>query len=612
MTDKKSTRPMVQIPNVQLENLEKAVYSRDYEKGSNLLLENLRQLKTGAEFIGYAVDPATKKLLYTRFCAAMFTMLADPAYLLSQDGYNAIASEHAIIDLLFRASAFGTSDHMLPQMAADPTEKDSAKIKFKDSNGVAKYMITYSMRSGFAMNFEEAFSRNTQTMFSLYIGFLTMMVALSQSAQDRREQLLGMPELFKDIDLSEQMISSMSDAYMYCSYAYREDKHALKGIIHNLYAKMMVSKGFKEPKFMKNKKPKPTILVPVEWFTSLHAMYRCYAPVMRQLRTKFKLIGIGRPHAIDKAAEKEFDGWITIPEDGLVLTHIIDKMLMVKPDIIYYPSLGMDLIWVALASIRLAPIQMMTLGHPASSQSPAMDYVICEKGEVGKKSLFTEQIVELPENALFRFVMRLDAELPEPYVDENPDVIKIAIPAMVLKLNATFLATLKEIQVRSKRPIEFHLWPNMISTVLYQTALEIREWLPNALIYERNQYNNYIRQIQQCHIQLGTFPFGGTNSNLDCMLLGIPMVCMEGLEPHARVDAKMQRKAGMPEWLMTHDAEEYINAAVRLIENNDERVKLSRYLLEEANIENKFLGEAPKEFKSSFVDAVWDIYSNKY
>lgn len=604
--------PMVQIQNVQLETFERAVYSHDYENASRYLLEGLRKFKAGAEFIGYATDPDSKTVLYTRWCAAMFALLSDPMYNLSQEGFDAIASENAIIDLLFRQSVFGTSDHMMPQFAADPTEKDTAKIKFKDSTGLLKYMITYSLRSGFRMNFAKAFGDNPQTMFALYVGLLTTMLATSRIAEDRREELLGMHALFDDVTLNERFISPMSDAYMYCSYAHGRDKHKVKGLMHRLYARMLAAHGFQEQEFKKPKAcEKPTIVVPVEWFTSLHAMYRCYAPLVRQLRAQFKVIGIGRPHAIDDVSKKEFDGWLEVPEENVVLKNVIQRIRNVKPDIIYYPSLGMDLVWVALASVRLAPIQIMTLGHPASSQSPAIDYAICEAGDVRDESLFTENVVNLPNGAMFNFVMRPDADLPTPFIEEKPEVIKIAVPAMVLKLNATFLETLKAIKETAKRPVEFHFWPNMITTVLSQTAKEIRETLPGSFTYERAQYNHYIRQLQQCHIQLGTFPFGGTNSNIDSMLLGMPQVVMEGEEPHATCDAKMLRRAGMPEWLVAHSTEEYIAAAVRLIEDDAERVRMSRYLVDEADIAGKFLSAPPAEFATSFVDAVWKIYEEK-
>ena len=621
MADKKP--PMIQIQNVQLEQFEKAVYSHDYENASRLLLENLRKLKAGAEFVGYSINPDTKLVLYTRFCAALFTLLADPMYSLSQDGFDAVASENAIIDVLFRSSVFGTSDHLMPQFSADPTEKDTNKIKFKDSSGLIKYMITYSLRSGFRMNFKEAFAKNPQTMFALYIGMLTTMLATSRAAEDKREELLGMWELFKDVELTDRFLSPMSDAYMYCSYAHGKNKHAVKGLIHDLYAKMLHAHGFKEQDFSGQTKTakafelkhpvgaKPTILIPVEWFTSLHAMFRCYAPLVRQLRTQFRVIGMGRPHAADDAARKEFDGWLKIPEDNVVLSNVIARIRNIKPDIIYYPSLGMDLVWVALASVRLAPIQIMTLGHPASSHSKAIDYAICEEGDVRDPTLFTEKLIELPLGAQFNFVMRPDAELPTPFVEENPEVLKIAVPAMVTKLNATFLETLKEISEKVTRKVEFHFWPNMLSTILSQTAKEIREHIPGAFTYERSAYNHYIRQMQQCHIQLGTFPFGGTNSNVDSMLLGSPLVVMEGDEPHSTCDAKMLRRAGMPEWLIAHSREEYVAAAVRLINNDGERVALSRYLLSEADIVGKFLGEPPVELRTAFVDAVWKLYEER-
>jgi hypothetical protein len=612
MTSKKAQHPVMEIQNVSLETFEKAVYAHDYENASRLMLEGLQRLKTGAEFVGYTTDPNAKTVLYTRWCAAMFALLCDPNYSLSQEGFDAIASENAIIDMLFRCSVFGTSDHMMPQFADDPTEKDTNKIRFKDSAGLLKFLITYSMRSGFRMNFAKAFGDNPQTTFALYIGLLTTMIATSKDAEDRREELLKLHNLFNDVNLTDRFLSPMSDAYMYCSYAHGNDKHAVKGLMHSLYSKMLLAHGFTEPKFKARKVgEKPTILIPVEWFTSLHAMYRCYAPLVRQLRTKFRVVGIGRPHAIDDVSKKEFDAWYTVPEDKVVLNDIGNRIKGIKPDVIWYPSLGMDLVWVALSSVRLAPVQLMTLGHPASSRSPCMDYAVCEEGDVKNEALFTEKLVNLPLGSMFRFVMRPDADLPVPFVEENPEVIKIAIPAMVLKLNATFLSTLKEIQDKCTRKVEFHFWPNMITTVLNQTAKEIREYLPGAFTYERSQYNHYMRQMQACHIQLGTFPFGGTNSNVDSMLLGSPLACMEACEPHATSDAKMLRRAGMPEWLIAHTREEYVAAAVRLIDNDTERVALSRYLIDEADITGKFLSEPPAEFATSFVDAVWKLCEEK-
>ncbi len=150
----------------------------------------------------------------------------------------------------------------------------------------------------------------------------------------------------------------------------------------------------------------------------------------------------------------------------------------------------------------------------------------------------------------------------------------------------------------------------MIGTILFQTAREIREYLPGAFTYERNQYNSYMRQLERCHIQLGTFPFGGTNSNIDCMLLGMPMIAMEGNEPHERFDATMLRRIGCDNQIV-HSREEYISAVLHLIENDSERISISDHLVSSADIVGAFLSEAPAALQNAFVDAVWGIYDQQ-
>jgi len=58
------------------------------------------------------------------------------------------------------------------------------------------------------------------------------------------------------------------------------------------------------------------------------------------------------------------------------------------------------------------------------------------------------------------------------------------------------------------------------------------------------------------------------------LAVGIPMVSMEGLEPHSRSDASIIRRAGLPESLIAHTPEEYIQAILRLVDD-DERAKVA-------------------------------------
>jgi predicted O-linked N-acetylglucosamine transferase (SPINDLY family) len=250
----------------------------------------------------------------------------------------------------------------------------------------------------------------------------------------------------------------------------------------------------------------------------------------------------------------------------------------------------------------------MTLGHPSSSQSAYIDYVIGDAGTFADPALFTERIVELPAGSLFNFTMRPDAEFPE-LRDPTlavPDVVKIAVPAMLCKLNARFLGVLQRIKQNSSVPLEFHFFPNMIGLQLHQTAREIRNWLPEAFVYERNQYNQYLTFLNACDISLCTFPFGGTNSNIDSMKMALPLVAMEGREPFERFDAIMLRKIGWPEWCIAHTDEEYEAAVLRLIDDHGERWDLRQKLIG-TDLDRIFFSPCPN---NNFARAFDHIYAN--
>jgi hypothetical protein len=600
------------VENVLLEEFEHAVYARDHELAVTLLLRNLRRFKAGGLFVGYARDEELQRLLYTRFCAAVIALLADPQFSMNQHGLDSIGSEHAVMDLLFRASSFGTSDHLLPLISANPMA-DATKLRMDDGGAVLKFLLTYSLVSGFSLNFEATFRRDPQVVLGLYAGMLSPLLTVDSQAHAQRETLLGLHEMFADCTLTNPVIPTLSDAYMYCSYAVRRDKHEVKATIHKLFADMLKANRVPLPVFGEpERKERPTILVAVEWFGANHAMYRCYARAIRELRTRFRLVAMSTAIVIDEQGKAEFDEWIEINPERLILSELVDKITEITPDIIYYPSLGMAPWWVALASVRLAPIQVLSVGHPASSRSPAMDYVLCDAGAIGDPTLFTEEIVEYPDGST-PYLMRPDAELPAPHVEGHPEIVHVAVPAMLCKLNAEFMATLREIadqvKARSDRPVKFHFFINMLGVNLAQAATEIRRWLPDSRIYERRHYNQYMQELRQCHLHLSTFPFGGTNSNIDSMLLGIPIVTLWGDEPHERFDGMLLRRAGMPESLIAKSRDEYVTAAVELITSDEARNALRDSLLQ-CDLQAAFFGEPP--VPDAFVGAMESIYERQF
>lgn len=607
---------MTVIENVQLEEIEKAVYHRDYERASQLVLAALRKIKQGGEFVGYSTDHRLKQVLYSRLAAAILSLVMDPKFALSQEGFDHFASEHAMTDIVFRASVFETSDHALASAASNTTEMDKAKLQFSNGSALVKFLLTYSMRSAFGLNFGQTFSRSPQMLFSLWAGMISPLLTTAQAAFDRREELLGLHGLFADVEVTDPVLPTLSDAYMYASYGVRPDKHDLKRTVHAIMARALRKRKVQVPSAeslaqrrrmaLADPSRRPTILVCLEWFSGHHAMYRCYAPIIRQLRQRFRLVAMARERDVDAVGIGEFDEFIPVPVDHLQLGVIVDSINRVAPDIIYYPSLGMAMWWVMLASVRLAPIQVMTLGHPSSSRSPAMDYVICEDGAIGDPALFSERIVQIPYGSA-RFVMRPDAVMPAITRDDRPDTVQIAVPAMLCKLNAPFMQALRRIRDGVGRPVQFHFFINMMGANLYQAAREIREWLPESRVYERSNYATYMEHLAACHLHLCTFPFGGTNSNIDSMLLGIPIMTREGMEPHERFDAMMARRAGQPAFTVASTTDAYVQAAIDLI-SSDELRNSVRDGLRAADLQGLFFGDPEPALQGAFLRAMSTIY----
>lgn len=616
------------VENVRLEEFERAVYAGDMEQAGSLLLLNLRRLKSGADFVGHSTDPRLKRHLYTRFCAAVVALLANPKFGFSKEGFEHVAAEHATVDALFRASSFGSSDHLLPLVAAP----DGVGELKASGPALAKFLVAYSLRSALQMDFEDTFAKAPQELFPLWAGMCSPLLTVSEQASQRRELLLGLHGLFRGCTASPGMLPALSDAYMYSSYALASGKHDMKGTVHEVLLRSLEAAGvaLPKPKNIRVRRnyalrmlqagrglidaPRPTAVVCLEWFGGNHSMFRCYAAAVRQLRKRFRLVAFSRAADIDEVGKAEFDEWREVPTVGLSFQKLVRDVLSVRPDLIYYPSLGMAMWWVVLASARLAPVQLMTLGHPASSRSPNMDYVVCERGSVGDDQLFTERIVEVPESSM-RFVPRGDAELPPPDPDHEaaPGIVRIAVPAMLCKLSPAFMGAARAVQERCEtagQRVEFHFFVNMVGVNLHQSASEIREWLPSAKVYERADYVTYANHLRRCHMHLSTFPFGGTNSNLDSLLLGLPVVTMVGAEPHSRFDAVMVHKAfddGDAEFLVAKTKDDLVDLASRLATDHRLRNELRRRLLSQ-DLRAKFM--AGKDGQEHFVDAVWLVYKS--
>jgi len=377
-------------------------------------------------------------------------------------------------------------------------------------------------------------------------------------------------------------------AAMACSYASFPDKHKVRHVINSLLAKPMREAL---PNLHAHKQAhagKPRLLVIAESFAPDHAMYRCYAPSIRALRQHFHVTmmtpALEDAHGKLAGLVDEFVSFPIESDHQPFFEHARDQ----APDIVYYPSIGMTLLSLLGASIRLAPVQVMSNGHPATSMSPEIDYMVLVDEVFGGEHLYSETLLLRPKGA--HYVRHSEFERPEPVVRRSPDVVRIAVPAYLKKLNAHFLDACRQIAEANTKPVEFWFFPNRVASDHLMAKRRLEKLLPCRVI-PRKRYMGYLRKLSQCDIHLSPFPFGSANGIVDSLSAGLPVVNMIGEEAHSRLDANLVNRTTQPEWLTVKTPEDYVSACLRLIEDDDLRVKISEGLCGVDPLETMVLDE---------------------
>lgn len=594
------------LHGLNIEAFERLVYLRDgtpecYEEITRELLTLLGRLRQGSGFFGVAEE--VLPILYTRLAGAVTVLFTDPKFTLTPDGFLQIASRHSTLHSIFRASSYETMDHVLASIGTRKPEAPE-QMDFAGDIQIMKMLICWSLDSDVEINWPGVAEYAPYHAAAAILGMLSIGGTHSKKSYERRLMLMGMRGVIAKVPMHEWLIQCAGDAYMHCSYTDAPDKHEIKAVVNERMRELIGrTLSLTDITRKARRKERPTVLVPLEWFGSHHAMYRCYAPSLLQLKERFRLVGLHRDshHEIDEIGKSVFDKTIAIPSDTVAIQTILEAIHVEEPDILYYPSLGMAAWYVALSNFRLAPLQIISPGHPATSRSNCIDAIVSDGDLFGDRAQYSESVLEKLPVGGARYIGRAGVAYPQRAMD---GVFRIAVPAMAVKLIPPFLETLRRIRAQASRPVEFHFFPNMVSVSHDIITKDLRRWIPDAVVHPRDSYQGYINRLGRCDLVCSTFPFGGTNSVIDCFLCGVPVVTLEGDQIHSRSDASMIRRMGLGETTIAHSADEYVSIALGMIAG-EYAVKMPP---SEA-VEAEFFGPGPAHVQGAFLKAfeqLWD------
>lgn len=565
--------------NLSVERLldfERRVYSRQYTealKSLFLIIRGLEIMETRFQAHQFELD--VKSRIYTRLGAAITSMIADRQVVVNDKLFEVLMLYKRGISDVFRVTSFQEMDHLI----VNAIDENQGQTGFSSKSNLYKALFACTLGNDAMdpLQLLEQIPVKERGMF--WLSLLDQRHLMSQEEERRFRKIAEAAHLVEEAFVPADLLVRIINAWFFVSYHTHENKHELKKSLNTLLRNSMEQLGVQDPRNsqLKRSNAKPKMAVLAEVFKSRHAMFRCYSPALRKLNEEFDLTLVAAEGSVDEGALGLFDQVLTFQSETPI-KQIVGKIHKLRPDIIFYPSLGMETWPVATAQLRLAPVQIMALGHPATSMSDVIDYAVLPTYALGDPDCFSETLVVLKEGGIPMVLHPDYDQLSEPEVRTDPDIVRVAVPCNELKLNEAFLELCERITEKATRPFEFHFFPNAAELYLLQIQKKVGSRIP-AHFHMPTSYVDYMETLKQCDIQISTIPFGNSNGYLDGLIRGLPIVSMSGREVHSCIDNGLGRLAGLPEWCLTTNQEDFVDGVVRLIDNDSERRAISDHIL---------------------------------
>ncbi|KAE9531787.1 UDP-glucose:protein N-beta-glucosyltransferase [Ursidibacter arcticus] len=591
-----------------LHRFEKEVAAKNYEMASRELLKILEKLNSnfgGISGIECKVPHQLANLeqekivlFCTRMADAITRLFSDPKLEISESGAVRFLTLQRWISLIFASSPYVNADHILQTYNKNDSLDDGLRLDGSKAT-LIKFCILFLPESNVNVNLNVIWEANRELCAALCFALQSPRFIGTETSFNKRKAILQwFPSKLAEFDSLSNLPSGIShDVYMHCSYDLAANKHDVKKSLNKVIRSHLLDGGWTDREITKigKRNGKPVMVVLLEHFNASHSIYRTHSTSMVAARKHFHLIGMGS-EAVDQAGREVFDEFHVTKGDNIFekLAFIRDICSKNKAAVFYMPSIGMDLTTIFASNTRMAPIQAIALGHPATTHSDFIEYVVVEDDYVGSEDCFSETLIRLPKDALPYVPSSLAPEKVDYKLRENPEVVNIGIASTTMKLNPHFLQACKEIRDRAKVKVHFHFALGQSTGITHPYVQKfIRTYLgDDATAHSHLPYTKYLAVLNNCDMMVNPFPFGNTNGIIDMVTLGLVGICKTGPEVHEHIDEGLFGRLGLPKWLVADTVEEYIERAVRLAENHTERLELRRHIIENNGLKKLFTGNA--------------------
>lgn len=262
----------------------------------------------------------------------------------------------------------------------------------------------------------------------------------------------------------------------------------------------------------------------------------------------------------------------------------VDAIMRQRPDVLIYPEIGMDAWTIKLASLRLAPVQAATWGHPETSGLPTLDYFLSAEDlePAGAQANYTERLVALPHLGCCCQPSQLAAAKPDLAglgIDaESPLLLCPGAPFKYAPQHDRVLVEIAR-RLRGCRFIFFtHFNPSLsdklrrrLEAAFARNGLDFGDFATFVPWQSGPEFYGWLRRAD---VFLDTIGFSGYNTALLAVECGLPIVTREGRFMRGRLASGILKRMGLSD-LVAQTEEDYVALAVRLVQDADYRKRVS-------------------------------------
>ena len=468
------------------------------------------------------------------FCQADFRI---PDNLLTR-----FINHNSLVADLAAASAFGTTDFAVEQMANRPDQ-------------LAKLLVLYSTRNRTKLDLVPACVLLPVAVSHWYIACCTDASYHVDSEAFRRFR-----EHLEEIDRFDLVADGqhLNAPYFIATYVDATVERKVKGYINGMVRRAVGDTYLMNPAAVD---PRHVVVLSGAW-RHKHSVHRTNYNFVAALKDHYrltfvKLAGISAPE------EDLFDDVVDLSGD-------IGRLRGLGAQVAFFPDVGMLFDSVVVCNLRIAPIQIMGFGHPVSTFGSEIDYCLSGREIEDNRTAaahYSERLILLPG----RGVAAKPIPGLRPMSSPSGDLVRVALPWSPAKFNPRMLALMREVADQAKRPVRYQiiLRQGLDSMGMCSFISGLREALGSDRIDITAKWLDqpaYMEWLGGAHVSADSHPFAGFNTIVDALFVGIPPVAFEGDRSFSRFGPHLLRKLKLTE-LVAGSVDSYAKLLLRLIDD---------------------------------------------